>query len=913
MEKAYWRYWGKARRGSDCGAPYHLLGYHCLDVAAVGAVYLERHGGLRSVWAARLGVAEERLTSWIVFFLALHDLGKFSYRFQGLHPDLPRLLNNVQPTGDYTIRHDTLGQIVFETKIRPLIIEHQWLGECTTEDRDYWRAIAELWSKCVTGHHGQPPKALSRPALILTDHFSPTDQQAALNFAEECAALFLPVYSGLLPDGDAVYQALTPLSWWLAGFSVLCDWVGSNEAFFSYRTQAMPLRDYWNGYALPQAGVALRAINLLPHTSRPQTLTTLFPYLCPPAQPTPLQQAAASLVLSPEPHLFILEDVTGAGKTEAALMLAQRLIAQGQADGCYFGLPTMATSNAMFRRVRDNDLPGKFFEESSNLILAHGASRLEPVFAALFGQGSAADATYAGIEASATDDRESWFADSRKKALLADIGVGTVDQALLAVLYSRHQSLRLLGLARKVLIVDEVHACDDYMLTLLKVLLSFQAAAGGSAILLSATLPMSTRQTLLDAYAKGLGFKIGASSVRETAYPLLTCRTPRQITEQPLATRPEVARSVRIKIVHAIEEVVAALLAVNEQGQCACWIRNTVDDAIAARELLRQAGVSDTDVFLFHARFAMIDRLAIESRVLESFGPASDAECRRGKILVATQVVEQSLDLDFDVMISDLAPIDLLIQRAGRLGRHRRDALGNRADTEGRGLPTLWLHTPTFSETPPVNWLGETFAATGAVYPDHGRLWLTTQVLREAGALVMPDNARTLVEGVYGADSDAAIPEVFSARTNRVEGDRAARRGMGAANTIKLEQAYEYTGFEPWDDARIPTRLEEQPSVTVRLARLVDGDLQPWCGTNDRHAWELSQLNVRYSLFAEEAHNPELAAKTDACRAVMPDKGSWSKLLVLTKADGAWLGTALNGKREEIKLSYDSVLGLRKT
>ncbi len=306
MTEKYWGYWGKARKVNECGAPYHLLVYHCLDVAAMGAAYLERHTHLRRMWAARLGVAEERLTSWIVFFLALHDLGKFSYRFQGLRPDLALLLKNQQKQDDYTIRHDTLGQIVFETKIRPLIIEHQRLGECTAEDRDYWPAIAELWSKCVTGHHGQPPKALSRTALALTDHFSSTDQQAALSFTEECAALFLQVHAGLLPDGDAVYQALTPLSWWLAGFSVLCDWVGSNEAFCSYRTQAMPLRDYWNGYALPQAEVALRAINLLPHTPRRQTLTTLFPYLCPPAQPTPLQLAAANLNLLSEPHLFIL-------------------------------------------------------------------------------------------------------------------------------------------------------------------------------------------------------------------------------------------------------------------------------------------------------------------------------------------------------------------------------------------------------------------------------------------------------------------------------------------------------------------------------------------------------------------------------------------------------------------------------
>jgi CRISPR-associated endonuclease/helicase Cas3 len=310
--------------------------------------------------------------------------------------------------------------------------------------------------------------------------------------------------------------------------------------------------------------------------------------------------------------------------------------------------------------------------------------------------------------------------------------------------------------------------------------------------------------------------------------------------------------------------------------------------------------------------------MAIENTVLDTFGGESKAGQRRGKILVATQVVEQSLDLDFDVMLSDLAPVDLLIQRAGRLCRHVRDGLGNRADVEGRGKPRLWVFGPALSAEPAANWLNDALPGTAAVYPDAGRLWLTARLLRESQALVMPGEsgrpggARTLVEGVYGAEADNAIPAAFQAKTNKAEVDKLCKRGMARANTIKFGLPYEHNGLDPWDDTRIPTRLEDQPSVMVRLARLENGALRPWHDPASPHAWELSQLSVRYSLFAEEAHDARLAALVESCRAAMPDQGKWSKLLVLTQEGGVWTGSAKNGKGEAVSLCYDAERGLRK-
>jgi len=217
------------------------------------------------------------------------------------------------------------------------------------------------------------------------------------------------------------------------------------------------------------------------------------------------------------PQIYLLEDVTGSGKTEAAMMLAYRMMEQGLAEGFFIGMPTMATANAMYKRLVE--VNQKLFPDMGGAALIHAHNKLMEEFAAPILPVGVPEQDHAQIDETASVRGSSWLADNNKSALLILAGIGTIDQALLAVLHSKHQSLRLLGLSNKVLIVDEVHACDAYMQGVLEILLEFHARAGKPAILLSATLPIRMKQALLTAYAKGCKHD-SALPLHSGAYPL---------------------------------------------------------------------------------------------------------------------------------------------------------------------------------------------------------------------------------------------------------------------------------------------------------------------------------------------------------------------------------------------------------
>ncbi|EBW3163395.1 CRISPR-associated helicase Cas3' [Salmonella enterica subsp. enterica] len=254
---------------------------------------------------------------------------------------------------------------------------------------------------------------------------------------------------------------------------------------------------------------------------------------------------------------------------------------------------------------------------------------------------------YARDDGNATTECHTWFADSRKKALLAEVGVGTLDQLLMAVMPFRHQSLRLLGMRDKILLLDEVHAYDGYMVKLLEGLLRFHAAQGGSAIILSATLPAALREKLLNAFSDGAGF-MSAGGSDNAGYPWLSHLTSSGLLEQPLATRPEVQRTVAVNWIQQRQEALDIIYRVVATGQCICWIRNTVDDALDTyQQLLHEGIVPEQDLLLFHSRFAFIDRIAIENKTLNWFGNNAPVSERRGKVLIAThtRLGEESVDV----------------------------------------------------------------------------------------------------------------------------------------------------------------------------------------------------------------------------------------------------------------------------
>jgi CRISPR-associated endonuclease/helicase Cas3 len=400
----------------------------------------------------------------------------------------------------------------------------------------------------------------------------------------------------------------------------------------------------------------------------------------------------------------------------------------------------MATSNQMFDRVGRflGTDPGK-----KNLMLQHGKAALNERFE---------DLKYA---ARVYDDdekkpsavvAEGWFAANKKHGLLAPYGVGTIDQALLAVLQTKHVFVRLFGLAGKCVVLDEVHAYDAYMTTLMERLLRWLAALGCPVVLLSATLPRDKRLKLLRAYAGD-----DVTEPGDVAYPRVTSVTVGG-TAKVRHVEPDPARARTVHLGWLDEGTLADRLRETlKDGGCAAVIRNTVGLAQATYLCLRDALESHGIVVeLFHARFPFGRRMEIENAVLERFGKDGELAGRDKRVLVATQVVEQSLDLDFDVMVSDVAPVDLVLQRAGRLHRHDR---GRRP--EGVAEPRLWLIDTTRNEGPPE------FGPSGYVY---ARFVLLRSyiALKAVEAIRLPDDLERFVEQVYGQEP-LAIPDGWQA------------------------------------------------------------------------------------------------------------------------------------------------------
>lgn len=877
-------YWGKARPvAGSTGPDHHLLVFHGLDVAAVGRAYLRRAPALLRWLQDRLcASSEEAVLDWVVFWLAVHDLGKFSISFQGQCPELVTRLQGELPAtlGLPGVRHDSLGMWLWEAAIRPVAQQEAWFGD----DPSVGDGL-RCWVRAVMGHHGQPPIEQDR---ALHSHFRPQDIDAAVGFVRGVRALLLTPEAAALPgqlDAEAFLELSGELSWWIAGLAVLSDWIGSNVDVFAYRADPMSLDDYWALVTAKAEGV-IDACGVLP-ASRPaeRSFDFLFPRI---SSPSPLQDWARTVPVLAGPQLHLLEDVTGAGKTEAAVMLVHRLMAAGCADGFFIGLPTMATANAMYGRIAD--LYDRLFTHPVSLALAHRNKKLVEEFAgSILSPGTDERDPRQGDE-SATRRCTRWLADHNKRALLAPAGVGTIDQALLAALQSKHQSLRLLGLLRKVLVVDEVHACDAYMQRTLERLLEFHARSGGSAVLLSATLTQGMKGALLKAFAKGCGQRRAPALVRQD-YPLTTswcAAAPGRVDETPVATRPDVRRTVQVRYASERTAVVGAIRAALQAGQCVAWICNTVGDALDAQSEL-SALVDPDRILLFHARFALGDRLDIEDRVLMHFGPDSGPEQRAGRLLIATQVAEQSLDIDLDLVVSDLAPIDRLIQRAGRLRRHVRDVRGHRlADRQApdqRGEPCLWVLGPAWTETPEPSWFKKVFPKSAGVYPHHGHLWLTARWLQR-GAFAMPDDARALIEGVFGDDS--AVPPGLQGHANRAEGASWGDRSLADRNGVHLDRGYLRSGLDWDEDTVAPSRLGED-TVDVLLGCWHGSRLLPW--RHDKpsaHAWAYSTVRVPRRLImgtAPEA-DPARQAAIEAVAQTLPGGGRSAVLLPLELIHG---------------------------
>ncbi len=742
----------------------HPAVWHMLDVAAA-AELIVASGPLR-----RLPQGWQR---GIVFLIALHDCGKISKAFRAQ-------IETRRPPPEHC-RHWQLSLQML------LQLDEVLAGVLGGEE-----VPREVLYAAVAGHHGRPPArdmgAIGRKQRA---QIGPAAMAAGQDWMELLAPLFADASLAGMSEAEA-----KRLSWLVSGTTVQADWIGSNADWFPFTGPEPSVAEYWE-IARGQAQVALGKAGLLqsqPANPSPQDLIG--------GDLRPMQAAVAAVALPDGPCLALIEDATGAGKTEAALILAQRMIAAGKAGGLFFALPTMATSEAMFSRMRP--MLRRLFQGEPSLALLHGKRALSENFTQVRGAqgGRPEDAACAA-----------WIADDRRLSLLAEIGVGTIDQALMAVLPTRFNTLRMAALAGRVLIVDEAHSYDPYMEEELRALLRFHAAFGGSAIVMTATLPKAMREGYVQAFQRGLGAVVPVEL--PDAYPALSM-IGAQSTTRPVDPHPATCRRIDIRALPDTASALALLKTASGLGAACLWVRNAVDDAIAAVTALRAEGI---EAELLHARFAMCDRMEIESRVLGRFGKQGVG--REGRVLVATQVVESSLDLDFDLMISDLAPIGALIQRAGRLWRHMDLRPAERRPVPG---PSLHVVMPDPGEVTEPRWLHHVLEAGAWVYPLDVQ-WRTAQALVEAGAIVAPEGLRDLIEAVHGADP-APVPKALERAEVESFGRARAEAGQAHHHILKLPQGFAAVE-NIFSDESFPTRLGEK-QMTLILTRRSPSGLVPW-------------------------------------------------------------------------------------
>ncbi|MEM1115558.1 MAG: CRISPR-associated helicase Cas3' [Bacteroidota bacterium] len=728
--------WAKTNdRDRSDEAPWsrHPLPLHLLDVGLVAEAWLAEDDHLLrrfcELWPEADAEAVQRA---LVLTAAVHDLGKVYPAFQAKSDEGwaagygQAWTEPEKPTGK-GFDHGEATTKAFEGLVRrgvPDGLDPAW---CT---------LAPL-VRVGAGHHGTlyGPVSPDRRAA-----YSPLRDLLVASLDEVAHHLGPPLP---LPDGPP-----PPFLLLVAGFVSVADWFGSNADSFplapkvTSRTEAEAYVRRHRDEKTAQR--ALQSAGLIGQfRTEPTTFGALFTPDGEPAwAPRPgFQKAACDIAFGEASgaEIAVVEAPMGLGKTEIALWLAARAIVRGTADGIYDALPTQATANAAYGRVQR--VAERIADGDLALTLAHGAKRFSAEHRALR-RAFASPSTSAGdVAAPAEVVAPSWLQPS-KRALLAPIGVGTIDQALLAVMGVRHGFVRLFALARKVVVIDEVHAHDAYTGALLRHLLAWLGALGTKVILLSATLPASLRVSLLAAYG------LADADEAPDAYPrLIHARQgsdPHAVVDpRPDAERREDDTTVSVEPVEPSDDGPEARTAAGvawvqarlAKSGCVAWIRNTVREAQDAAHALGEAGAP---VELLHARFARHDRNQIEADLLRRLGPdASDRpECL---VVVATQVIEQSVDLDFDAMLSDLAPADLLLQRAGRLWRHERPA----AVRQGHDEPVLGVLLPTDLERATLS-----FGPSAYVY-DADTLARSAILVREHPAWTLPAACRTLVAALY--------------------------------------------------------------------------------------------------------------------------------------------------------------------
>lgn len=797
--------WGKLNRYGQ----RHPLTAHMLDVAACFLAIAQTNSVCRALERAAGRTLCDLDLIRLAVLAFLHDIGKANAGFQAKRW---RHLGQALPLGwPISAGHTSEALCIFENHR----LQHL-LAELPVEEMATWSASCWSLLRAAISHHGRP---VCPPTNVAIEIWQPVvqagqvvyDPQATLREMGQCVNRWFP---DAFQDGPPLPDSAEFVHLF-AGLVQFADWLGSDTRFFPY---AEPGEDRHHG-AWQRAREAVQTIGFDTAEKR-QALLSLpnFSAVFGVDAPRPIQSRMADTTLG---QLVILESETGSGKTEAALWRFAHLFQAGQVDGLYFALPTRVAATQLYERA---------YQFANNLW--QGSGQKPPVVVrALAGYESADGQSiqklpdFKVLWADNPDDQKAhtrWAAESSKRFLAAPLAVGTIDQALLGALQVRHAHMRHSLLTRSLLVVDEVHASDAYMATLLGHLLKAHLNAGGHALLLSATLGSSARHRYQCLTAPKVA-KPTLAQALATPYPALTDGA--HIHALPDSGRSKQVHWTVKDCIDQPEAIAALAIEAAQQGAKVLVIRNTVPTAVATfkaiETLAAQTGLSHALFQLkgvatvHHSRYSREDRPELDKAVEQQIGKHRDKPLQ-ACIVVGTQTLEQSLDIDADLLITDLCPMDVLLQRVGRLHRHERVA-HERPENYRQAQAIVLMpsgHNLDACLKKSRHGLGR-FHNGGGIYMDLRILEATSRLISGGVSHVIPQDNRELVEWATHpdvlTDLEKELGEAWAKHGQDVDGEFHAKKVQGNFNALPFNQAFE-------DEAgNVLTFSDSEQKVTSRL------------------------------------------------------------------------------------------------
>ncbi len=792
-------FWAKTTKD---GSPGISVSEHMDTVAQTARIL----AGFQENTLERLGLHIEDAAS----LAGLHDIGKISGGFQR---KCTKWLEKYSLVEENRLnRWDAWAKDHARTS--------QFTMQHILEDSGYPKAQAAIWAMAIGAHHGRPcwegEQGLQEKAgMRKEDDWGVARKEAALRFLAEH-----PLRK--LPEVDFNSPAL----WWVAGITTVADWIASDENIFGSNEEEIDhavverrVRKSCNDFGLTK-----------PSLKSGLSFQELFDF-----PPNLVQEQAADFIQ--EPGLYVIEAPMGSGKTEASLLAAYRLMDQGLATGVYFALPTQITSNRIHLRL--NSFVSKAASDDSSTRLIHRNSWLfENVIVPLSAVEHLTD------EEDRADVRR-WFC-TPKRSILAPFGVGTVDQALLSIVAAKHFFLRRCGLAGKVVIIDEVHSYDMYTGTLIDKLCDALLPLGCTIIILSATLTRSRRRSLTTI----------ASEAETDGYPLLSGKTATGRALPERAVAPPLDRHVKVSFLDT-EDARARATDAAGNGAGVLWICDTVDSAQETFHLLKEAAAKGGfAIGLLHSRFPFFFREELESVWMERLGKMR--QVKPACILVSTQVVEQSVDLNADLLVTELAPTDMLLQRLGRLWRHELP------DRPLAYPEVIVLHeAATLEELRSLSAadIVKKFGPKAKVY-DPYVLLRTLEVWRDTKELKIPSQIRDLLQSTY--TEREVQPKSWEVLLLGSEGMKSAHRTLALMNTGSGMPTLK-------DDEGVQTRVNEMPTVPLLLVKSKNSDRLELLNGDEVKLTK----NASFSLSTAKAINKNVVSVPEYFFSDTPDTDAW--------------------------------------